>query len=349
MICIIDDESTQSRTLFPNCPIISLPLLPLPPFIIRIIRLIGVFAADFDSFHAEGASGFGVDFGEGTAEADVAGGDFEGMGHVGGHVFEDAIFAAAEDGIVGTAHAEVGDDGTAAGEEAGVGGGDVGVGADDHGAAAVEPVAHGDFFAGGLGVHVADGDAHSFGHVGKNPIGGGEGIVGGKVHVDSAEEGKNADGYAGVGGDDGVAAAGGSAGEIGGTNDSLAGLEGWDDVGLAVDVIAEGDDIDAVAADFVKEVGGDSAAAGDVFGIGDDEIDGAFADEIGQFLMKNLPPGATDNIAETQDAKGHGGRITAILWKVNAMPNAEGQMPNERAGHPVFHSAFGNRHSAFFL
>src|SRR5580704_15259530 len=131
------------------------------------------------------------------------------MRHVGGHVFDDAVLAAAEDGVVGTSHAEVGDVGAAAGEDSGVGGGDVGVGADDHGAAAVEPVAHGDFFAGGLGVHVADGDAHRLGHVGKNPIGGGEGIVRGHVHVDSAQQRKYADGYAGVGRDDGVSSAGG--------------------------------------------------------------------------------------------------------------------------------------------
>ena len=80
-----------------------------------------------------------------------------------------------------------------------------------------------------------------------------------------------------------------AAGQVGGTDDSLAGLQRWDDVGLAIDMIAEGDDVDAVAADFVKEVGGDPAAAGNVLGVGDDQIDGAFADEIGEFLVKNLP------------------------------------------------------------
>ena len=231
--------------------------------------------------------------------------DFEGVGHVGGHVFDDAVFAAAEDGIVGAAHAEVGLVGGAVGEDFGVGGGDVGVGAEDEGAAAVEPVAHGDFFAGGFGVHVADADFYGFGELVEDAVGGGEGVVGGEVHEDSAEETEDADLYAGVGGDDGPGAAGGFGGEVGGADDALAGLHGGDDIEAAVEVVAQRDDVYAVGADFVEEVGGDAGAPGDIFGVGDDEVDGFFADEGGEFLVEDETAGAADDVAEAEDSQGH--------------------------------------------
>ena len=46
-----------------------------------------------------------------------------------------------------------------------------------------------------------------------------------------------------------------------------------DDVLLLIDVVAERHGIDSIRADFVEQVLGDTAAAGDVLGIGDDEID----------------------------------------------------------------------------
>jgi hypothetical protein len=75
-------------------------------------------------------------------------------------------------------------------------------------------------------------------------------------------------------------------------------------------MVAERHDIHAVAPDFVEQVGGDAAPAGDVLGIGDHQIDIPLADEAGEFLMKNLATGPTDNIAQTKNAKGHGDKDT---------------------------------------
>ena len=60
----------------------------------------------------------------------------------------------ADHAVVGAAHAYVGLVGGAAGEDALVGGGNVRVRAEHRGHAAIQMPAHGDFFAGGLGVEV---------------------------------------------------------------------------------------------------------------------------------------------------------------------------------------------------
>ena len=77
----------------------------------------GLFCAfEVDAFDGEGVSADFVDGGEDAAHAGVGGGDFEEVGEAGGHEFEDAVFAAAEDRVVGAAHAEVCDEGGAGGD-----------------------------------------------------------------------------------------------------------------------------------------------------------------------------------------------------------------------------------------
>ena len=91
---------------------------------------------------------------EGGAHLGVALGGFEFARHAGEEAVQHQVFFDADDAVVGSAHADVGLVGGAAGQHALVGGGNVGVGAEDGGDAAVEMPAHGDFFAGGLGVEV---------------------------------------------------------------------------------------------------------------------------------------------------------------------------------------------------
>src|SRR5439155_8320743 len=97
-----------------------------------------------------------------------------------------------QDRIVRAAHAHVGDVGAAARQDARVGGGHMRVRAEDDRSAAVEPVAHGDLFAGGLGVKIADAAADVSGDLGQDAIGGGEGVVGGEVHVNPPQQRENA-------------------------------------------------------------------------------------------------------------------------------------------------------------
>jgi hypothetical protein len=61
----------------------------------------------------------------------------------------------------------------------------------------------------------------------------------------------------------------------------------------------------------VKEVGGDAAAGGDVFGIGDDEIDLAVAHQALEFLLHHLSTRTADDVSQTQDADWQGGSISA--------------------------------------
>src|SRR5207237_6499982 len=94
-------------------------------------------------------------------------------------------------------------------------------------------------------------------------------------------------------------------GEVGRPQDALAGLERRDDVGLLVDVVAEGDDVDAIRADLVEQVLGDAAAAGDVLAVGDDQVDVALADETRELLVDDLPAGPADDVAEAEDTNRH--------------------------------------------
>src|SRR4051794_7488341 len=101
--------------------------------VIGVVGLIGISAGDVDAFNRQSPAGRFIDFGQRAAEAYIAGGDIERVGHVLRHELKDTVLAPAQDGVVWAGHAEVGDIGGAAGEDLGVGGGDVRVGADDEG------------------------------------------------------------------------------------------------------------------------------------------------------------------------------------------------------------------------
>lgn len=274
--------------------------------IIGIIRMVGVFPLDFDPLNRQRPACFRIDLGQRAAKPNVAGGDVEGLGHVGGHVFDHAILAAAEDRVIGAGHAQIADVAGAIGKDAGVGGGDVRMGAEDKRAAPVEPMAHRDLLAGGLGMHVADADAHLAGNLLEHAVGGGEGIVRREIHVDAPQQTEDGDADAAVGRDDGKGAARRVGGQVRGSDDALAAFQRGDDIELFVDMVAERDDIDAVGAQLVKEVLRDAASPGDVLGVGDHQIDRMLADDRRQPLMHHLPARPSDDITQAKNAKRHG-------------------------------------------
>ena len=89
--------------------------------------------------------------------------------------------------------------------------------------------------------------------------------------------------------------------QVGRADQPLAVGHGGDDVDLFEHVVAEGDDVDAVAADLVEQVLGDAGPAGDVLGVGDDQIDLPLADQAGQFVVNGLAAGPADDVAKAKN------------------------------------------------
>lgn len=266
----------------------------------------GLFGAfEVEAFDGQREAGDFVDGGEDAAEAGVAGGDFEEVGHAGEEVFEDAVFAAAEDGVVGTGHAEVGDIGGAGGEDAGVGGGGVGVGAEIEGDFAVEVPAHGDFFGGGFGVEVNDFDFDVAGDFGEHAVHGAEGVIDLDSHVEASHDLEDGAADAGAGGDDAPAFADGGGGKVAGADEAVGLFEEGEDVAFAVGVVAEGAGVNAGGEDFLEDGGRESGAAGGVFGVGDNEVDGAVGDGFGEEFGEDVASGFADDVAEAEDFDGH--------------------------------------------
>lgn len=279
-------------------------------FVVGVVGtgLFGTF--EVEAFDGEGHAGEFVDGDDDAADPGVTGGDFEEVGHAGDEVFEDAVFASSEDGVIGAAHAEVGDEGGAAGavfggEDAEVGSGGVGVCAVADGDASVDVPAHGDFFAGDFGVEVEDFDFDIGGDLGEEGVDGAPGVVHLGVHVEASHDVEDGDFEAGAGGDDGQAFADGGGGEVDGSDEFGAGFEEGDDLAFAEGVVAEGADVDAGAEDFFEDGGGETGATGGIFGIGDDEVDVAVFDDIGEEFSDDEAAGFTDDVAEAYDFDRH--------------------------------------------
>lgn len=276
----------------------------------------------------EGSAGGVVD-GECGAEDGGSGvgvGDVEGCGFGGGHELEDAVGVAAEDGVLGPGHAEVGEvggggqgrgpvgsagAGEVGGEDAGVGGGDVGVGAEDGGGAAGAVPAHGDFFGGGFGVDLDEGD-RAVGELVEEAVDTGEGVVCLEgVHEESAEDGDDVDGRQAGRFDGHRAPAWGGVGEVGGPDEVGGFFEGAEDLFFAEGVVAEGHGVDAGVLEFAEQFGGQARAVGGVFGVGDDEVGlEAFA-ELGQALPGREEAWGADDVTEEEEVHVGGGSWVA--------------------------------------
>ena len=72
-------------------------------------------------------------------------------------------------------------------------------------------------------------------------------------------------------------------------------------------MIAGGEHRDVELEEFVDDGGRDAESAGGVFGVGDDQINGALLDERRQVLAHADAPGASEDIADKENA--HGGDL----------------------------------------
>ena len=67
-------------------------------------------------------------------------------------------------------------------------------------------------------------------------------------------------------------------------------------------MVAAGDDVDAVREQVVGDFGSDAEAGGGIFAVGDDEVDLAVRDEVGQAIADDLAAGRTDDVTDEEYA-----------------------------------------------
>ena len=214
-----------------------------------------------------------------------------------------------DDRVIGARHAYVGLVGGAVGEDALVGSGDVGVGADHGGKAAVEIPAESYFFAGGFAVEIEE-DDFGFGlagDLGEEFVGFAERVVAGG-HEDAALEIHHSVGLAR--GEFALieAEAGGADRVVGGAQDTAAtsvGVGGYshvfEDLFFVPDVIASGDDVRTEVEEFFGDGGREAEAAGGVFSVDDEEIDGVGFKDVREVFADDVTAGGTENIADKKD------------------------------------------------
>lgn len=209
-----------------------------------------------ESLDVGGSAGVGVNRDNDAVDANVVFGNAVRVGHLGHETLDDTIGTAAEDGGVRAGHAQVGNVSGAVGQNSFVGGGDVGVSAEDEADLAVEEPAEGDLFTGGLSVDVHDDGFNTLGQALEDAGGGNKRIIADQRHIHPAQQRKNGDLRAPLGGINGPFLAGSLGGKIGRADDGIGILQGFDNLALAINVIAEGDKIDAILEQFVVGLGG---------------------------------------------------------------------------------------------
>ena len=185
----------------------------------------------------------------------------------------------------------------------------MGVSTDESGDPPVKVPAEGHFFAGGLAVDVEEDD---FGlgfavDLGQELVGFAEGVVAGG-HEDAALKV-----------DDGVALASrqlalidtearSANSVVGRAQDAAAANVGFggdghvlEDLALVPDVVAGGDDMGAEVEEFFCDGGGDAEAAGGVFAVDDEEVDGVGFKDVRKVFADDVAPSGAENIADKED------------------------------------------------
>ena len=69
-------------------------------------------------------------------------------------------------------------------------------------------------------------------------------------------------------------------------------------------MVPAGEDVDAVLQEVVGDFGGDAEAGGGVFAIGDDQVDLALRDEIGETIANDLAAGGAYDVPDKENAHG---------------------------------------------
>ncbi len=99
--------------------------------------------------------------------------------------------------------------------------------------------------------------------------------------------------------------AGGVAGEVGGPAEAVGPFEEREDLVLAVDVVAQGEDVDARLDQLLVGADGQARAARGVLGVADDQVELPAVDQPRQDLADDLAAGRADDVADEQDLQGH--------------------------------------------
>jgi hypothetical protein len=185
----------------------------------------------------------------------------------------------------------------------------VGVRAEDGGDAAVEVPAEGGFLAGGFAVDVEEDDfgAGVLRDAREQLVGLAEGVVA-TGHEDAALQVH-----------DGVlravaerafidAEAGRADGVVRGAQDAAAAsvrVRGdghvLEDLFLVPDVVAGGDDVRAEVEELFGDAGRDAEAAGGVFAVHDEEVDGVGLDELGEVFADDVAAGRAEDVADEEN------------------------------------------------
>jgi hypothetical protein len=261
--------------------------------------------AEHEALDVVGAASGSVAGDEGGTHLGVALGGLEFAGHSGEEAREDELFFYADDRVVGAGHAYVGLVSSAVGEDALVGRGDVCVCTKKGSDAAVEIPAEGYFFAGGFAVEVEEDDlgldfAEEF-------VGLTEGVIAGG-HEDAALEVHDSVGLASGQLALVDAEAWRAHSVVGGTKDAATadvGVGGdghvFEDLFFVPDVVAGGDDVGAEIEEFFCDGRGDAEAAGCVFAIDDEEIDGVGLDDVGQVFTYDMAASGAKDVADEED------------------------------------------------
>ena len=104
------------------------------------------------------------------------------------------------------------------------------------------------------------------------------------------------------------AEAGGADGVVGGAEDAAAALVrvGGDghvleDLFLVPDVVAGGDDVGAEVEELFGDGGRDAEAAGGVFAVDDEEVDGVGFEDVGEVFADDVAAGGAEDVADEED------------------------------------------------
>ena len=169
---------------------------------------------------------------------------------------------------------------------------------------AIEVIPHRHFFAGGLGVHLDDDDIRLLLQRGQYLIDRRIRAVG-RLHENTADQRNHADCGAFGGLIDREILARRTWRKIGRANDIVGTFKRRNDVPLAIGMVAERNQVDAVFEQLVIDLRRQARAARRVLRVGDHAVDAAFLDKRQELVGQYAPARPSDNIANAQNIDLH--------------------------------------------
>ena len=259
-----------------------------------------------------------IDLDNGTAEAHGTFSDGEAGGQAAAETPYHGLTGAAENGVIRSAHACIGEVGGAMGEDRVIGRLYVRVGADDSGYLTIEHASHGDFFAGGFGVEIHEHDLdtqlmQAQGFI----IGPDERVFQGRLHEGSTLCLHDGD-FAFFGIKNDSAGTGGAFGVIARPQQPWLGGEIVDDFCLIPDVVARGDDGGTCAEQIDGDLWRDAASRCGVLAVDDGKIDVFPTFDFRQKLLYGFSTGFANDVAEKEDADVMRHEMVAVTATIEA-------------------------------